>query len=420
MSAIAVVDADNFYASAERAFDPALHDRPLVVLGNNDGITVSRSPEAKLLGIPMGAPIFQVRRLLDRNNGVALSSNYTLYHDMSWRFQSCLEDFTPDIEHYSVDELFLKMPLSSLRSLSETGREMRRQVRVLTGIPVSVGFGETKTLAKLAVEIAKKSAKADGVLDLTGSPYQEEALSRVAVGDVWNVGPNYSAMLARAGIRTALALRDADDEWIRKRMTVVGARIVQELRGVQCFPFIQTPKTKQQLCVSRSFGSPVADLQDLRAATAFFTARVAEKLREHKLLAGELSVFVTTDRFKDVPQYAASRSLAVAPKSDSTLELLPLALEGLNRIYREGFQIRKAGVILNDLELADSAPRRLWDVARYEIHKRLMATVDLLNAKWGKDAVRCGFFPNSGAWRTRFERRSSAYTTDWRQLMTAY
>jgi DNA polymerase V len=420
MSAIAVVDADNFYTSAEKTFDPSLNGRPLVVLGNNDGIIVSRSSEAKRLGIPMGAPLVEVRSLLDRNNGVALSSNYTLYHDMSWRFQTALEDFSPDLEHYSVDELFVKMPLSSLHTLTETGREMRRQVRALTGIPVSIGFAETKTLAKLAVELAKKSPKADGVLDLTGSPYQEEALSRVPVGDVWNVGPAYSAMLEHNGINTALELRGADDEWIRRRMTVVGLRTVQELRGVQCFPFIQTPKVKQRLCVSRSFGSPTEDLQDLRAAVAFFTARAAEKLREHKLLTGELTVFVHTDKFKDVPQYAASRSLTIAPKSDSTLELLPLALRGLDRIYHPGFQIRKAGVMLNDLELADSAPRRLWDAALYELHKRLMASMDAINAKWGKDALKCGLFPSSEAWKTRFERRSPNYTTDWRQLMTAH
>jgi DNA polymerase V len=420
MSAIAVVDADNFYASAERVFDPALHNRPLVICGNNDGITVSRSPEAKQLGIPMGSPVFQIRGLLDGNNGVALSSNYALYHDMSWRFQTALEDYSPDIEHYSVDEVFVKMPLSSWRTLAETGREMRRQVRALTGIPVSVGFGESKTLAKLAVEIAKKSPKADGVLDLVGSPYQEEALSRVPVGDVWNVGPAYSAMLGRNGIKTALALRDADDEWIRRRMTIVGLRAVHELRGIQCVPFATTPKTKQQLCVSRSFGSPAESIEDLRAAVAYFTARVCEKLREHRLLAGELSVFAHTDRFKDVPQYAASRALTVAPKSDSTLELLPLALRGLDRIYRPCFQIRKAGVLLNDLELADSAPRRLWDAALYELHKRLMAAVDSLNAKWGKDAVRLGVFPNSGAWRTRFGSRSPHYTTAWRQIMTAH
>ena len=249
---------------------------------------------------------------------------------------------------------------------------------------------------------------------------QEAALSRVAVGDLWGVGPRYSALLERNGIKTALDLRNADEEWIRKRMTVVGARIVQEIRSVQCIPFEPTPKVKQQLCVPRSFGAATESLQDLRAAVGYFTARVAEKLREHKLLAGELSVFVHTDRFKDVPQYANSARLGVAPKSDSTLELLPLALKGLNSVYRESFEIRKAGVILNDLELADSAPKRLWDAAPYELHKRLMGVVDTLNLKFGKDTLRCGLFPNSGAWRTRFERRSPAYTTDRRQLMTAY
>jgi DNA polymerase V len=247
---------------------------------------------------------------------------------------------------------------------------------------------------------------------------QEEALARVSVGDVWNVGPRYSEMLQRNGIKTALAMRDADDEWIRKRMTITGLRTFHELRGVQRFPFIQTPKAKQQLCVSRSFGSPTESLQDLRAAVAFFTARVAEKLREYRLIAGELSVFVHTDRFKNVPQYAASRSLTVAPKSDSALELMPLALKGLNQVYREGYGIRKAGVILNDLKLADSAPRRLWDASLYELHKRLMANMDAINAKFGKGALNCGLFPSSGAWKTRFERKSPAYTTDWRQLMT--
>jgi DNA polymerase V len=418
-SAIGLIDANNFYASVERAFDPALNDRPLVVLSNNDGCVVARSPEAKLMGIKMGEPIFQVRHLLERRGGVALSSNYGLYDDMSWRFQTALEDFTPDLEHYSIDEVFVKMPLSSWKTLAKTGREMREQVRALTGIPVSVGFGETKTLAKIAMEIAKKSLKADGVLDLTGSPYQEEALSRVAVGDVWGVGPKYSEMLERNGIKTALELRNADDNWIRKRMTVVRLRTVRELRGIQCIPFEPTPKVKQQLCVSRSFGTATNDIQELRAAVAFFTARVAEKLREHKLLAGELTVFVTTDRFKDVPQYSNSARLSVAPKSDSTLELLPLALKGLHQVYRDDVQIRKAGVLLDDLELADRSPHRLWDSALYEIHKRLMSAVDSLNARFGKDTIRCGLFPNSGAWWAKFEHRSPSYTCDWRQIMSA-
>jgi DNA polymerase V len=306
MSAIGLIDANNFYASVERAFDPSLNHRPLVVLSNNDGCVVARSPESKMLEIQVGAPIFQIRHLLDRHNGVALSSNYTLYDDVSWRFQTALEDYSPDIEHYSIDEVFIRMPVSSWHTLTETGRAMKEQVRSLTGVPVSIGFAATKTLAKIAIEIAKKSIRAAGVLDLTGSRYQEEALSRVAVADVWGVGPKYSEMLERNGIQTALDLRNADDEWIRRRMTVVGVRTVRELRGIQCIPFEPTPKVKQQLCVSRSFGSATESLQDLRAAVAFFTARVAEKLREHRLLAGELSVFVHTDRFKDVPQYANS------------------------------------------------------------------------------------------------------------------
>jgi DNA polymerase V len=420
VAAIGLIDANNFYASVERAFDPALDDRPLVILSNNDACVVARNIYARKIGIPMGAPIFQVRHLLDRHNGLALPSHYTLYADLSWRFQTVLEDFSPDIEHYSIDEAFVKMPASNWRTLTETGRKMREQVRALTGVPVSVAFGETKTLAKIAISIAKESIRANGVLNLVGSPYQEEALSRVAVRRVWNVGMRYSAMLERAGIRTALDLRNADDEWIRRRMTVVGLRTVHELRGIPCIPFEPTPKVKQQLCMSRSFGSATESLEDLRAAVAFFTSRVAEKLRAHRLLAGELSVFVTTDYFKDCPQYSNSSRLSIAPKSDSTLELLPMALKGLSRVYCSGFQIRKAGVILGDLELADTAPRRLWDSALYDLHKRLMDAVDSLNDKFGKDAVQCGFFPDTGAWRTRFERRSPSYTTDWRELMTAH
>jgi DNA polymerase V len=420
MSVIGLVDANNFYCSVEAAFDPELQSRPIVVLSNNDGCVVSRNIEARMLKIPMGAPAFQIRPLLEKHNGVDLSSNYTLYDDLSLRFQTALEDFSPDIEHYSIDEVFMRMPVSNWRTLTETGRKMREQVRALTGVAVSVGFGETKTLAKIAIEIAKTSTRAGGLVDLVGSPYQDEALSRVAVADVWGVGARYSEALERKGIKTALDLRDADDKWIRKRMTVVGLRTVMELRGIQCIPFDVTPKVKQQLCVSRSFGAATDSLQDLRAAVAFFTSRVAEKLREQRLLAGELSVFVATDPFKHGPKYSGNACLSVAPKSDSTLELLPLSLKALGQVYREGVQIRKAGVMLNNLELADRASRRLWDMELYELHKRLMGVVDALNIRFGKDTLRCGLFPNSGAWRARFQRRSPDYTTDWLQLMTAH
>src|SRR5262245_61830141 len=294
------------------------------------------------------------------------------------------------------------------------------RVEALTGIPVSVGFARTKTLAKIAVEHAKKSHRAKGLVDLTEPTYHEEALRRLHVSNVWGVGPRYSAMLERYGIYTALDLRNADDNWIKKRMTIVGLRTVHELRGISCLPLQPTPKTKQMIGIARTFGSATGDYREVRAAVASFISRAAEKLRKNGLVAGSLSVFVTTDRFKDSPQYDANVKLDVAPKSDSTPELLTLALQGLSRIYREGFEIRKAGVLLGDLELTEKVTSRLWGREAYELHRRLMAAIDYLNDRYGRDTVRCGLFPISGVWRTRFDHRSPNYTTNWADIMTAY
>ena len=418
--AIGLIDANNFYASSEKVFDPGLSGRPVVVLSNNDGCVVARSAEAKQIGIGMGTPVFEVRGLIERYGVKVLSSNYGLYADMSWRFQTALEDFSPDIEHYSIDEVFMKMPLSSRRKLLETGREMRRMVGALTGIPVSVGFAETKTLAKVAIEHAKRSKKAGGVVDLVRSPYTDVALERLPVADVWGVGFRYAGMLEKNGIRTALDLKNADDNWVRKKMTVVGLRTVYELRGIQCIPFEPTPKTKQMLCVSRSFGARTGSLGEIRAAVAFFTAKAAEKLRRNGLVAGRLTVLVATDRFKDDPQYGGSHTLSVAPKSASTIELMELAQRALEKAHRQGFLIRKAGVMLGDLELAGKAGGRLWEQDRYELHGRLMVAVDELNEKYGDGCIRYGIFPDAGIWRTKFEMRSPSYTTDWSQIMTAH
>ena len=383
---IALIDANNFYASAERAFDPRLAARPVVVLSNNDGNVVARSKEAKALGIPMGAPFFEVKRKLEKVNAAILSSNYELYADMSWRFQTTLYDFSPDIEHYSIDEVWMKMPLSH-QALTATGHEMRETVHGLTGLPVSVGFGKTKTLAKVAIELAKTSAKTGGVLDLTDSPYLNLALERTKVSDIWGIGRQGAAKLESKGIINALQFRDADERWVRQRFTVTGARTQQELRGVQCIPFEPTPKIKQQLCCSRSFGASTDSYPELRAAIAYFTARVAEKLREHGLVAGELTVFITTDRFsKDAPQYSNSAMLRVAPRSDSTIELMALAQKALAQVYRPGFAIRKAGVLLNALKIADSAPPPLWERGLYDLHRRLMAAVDSINEKYGAES----------------------------------
>jgi DNA polymerase V len=258
------------------------------------------------------------------------------------------------------------------------------------------------------------------VIDFTSTRYHEPVLSHLPVSDVWGVGHQYSRMLEKSGITTALDLRNADDEWIRERMTVVGLRTVHELRGIRCLPIDTMAAAKKMITCSRTFGLSTGSFPEVRAAVAYFTARAAEKLRRQKLVAGTLTVFISTDRFKkDDPQYSNSAALTVAPKSDSTLELTALALKGLERIFRPGFLIRKSGVMLGALEFADRVARRLWDDDRNEHHRRLMQAVDAINQKYGRDTVRCGLFPASGIWETRFEMRSPRYTTRWDDVCRA-
>lgn len=418
-SAVALVDCNNFYASCERVFDARLVGRPVVVLSNNDGNIVARSNEVKALGIENGAPLFQSLPLLEAHDAAILSSNYALYGDMSHRVMTVLSDFTDEMETYSIDEAFLRLHINPRESFAELGREIRRRVLKHTGIPVSVGIAETKTLAKIANHHAKRSAKTKGVLDLVRSPYQELALSRVAVANVWGVGSRYAQMLESNGIKTALNLRNAPDGWVRDKMTVVGLRLVQELRGVPCLPLEITPPAKKLLTVSRSFGSATDNFDELRAAVVFYVSRAAEKLRRQKLAAGSITVFIETDRFKQEPQYSNAVALAIAPKSDSTIELRELALSGLARIFRAGFRYRRAGVTLNGLEFAERLTKRLWEDDCYERHRRLMAAIDRLNVKFGRDTVRCGMFPSEGVWRTRFSQRSQRYTTCWDEIMRA-
>jgi DNA polymerase V len=368
------------------------------------------------LGIENGSPLLKVRPLLEAHGAAILSSNYELYGDISARVMDTLSDFTDELETYSIDEAFLRLDVGANGSYTDLGREIRRRVLKHTGIPVSVGVAETKTLAKVANYHAKRSEKAAGVLSLVRSPYKDLALARLPVDKVWGIGVQFSEMLRRQGIETALDLRDAPDDWVRDRMTVVGLRTVTELRGTPCIPLEITSPNKKLITVSRSFGAATSILDELRAAVAFYVARAAEKLRRQRLAAGTITVFIETDRFKAVPQYAKALTLNVAPKSDNTWELRELAFNGLARIYKLGYGYRRAGVTLGALELADLVAKRLWADEWYERQRRLMAVIDRVNAKYGRDTVRCGIFPTDGAWRTRFAKRSPRYTTRWEEI----
>ncbi len=416
-SSIALVDANAFYCSCFAAFDAALAGRPVVVLSNNDGNVIARSKEAKALGITMGQPFFELRGLVAAQHVAVFSSNHGFFAEMSERFQTLLYHYSPVVEHYSIDEAWLDLQPTARLSLDAIGREIKARVQALSGVPVSVGIATTKVLAKVAMEHAKTSAKAGGVLDLTRSKYQDLALERLPVGEVWGIGRSYAELLNRHGVTTAKALRDTDDRWARQQMTIVGLRIVHELRGIQCFPLNpQTPQRKLAT-VSRSFGKATEDFGEVRAAVVWFAARAAEKLRREQLLTGRLNVWLGTDRFKVTPQFSDSLTLAVAPLSNSTLELSHLALRGLERIWQPGYAIRRAGVTLSELAAEATAPRRLWEDDRFEGMKRLHQAIDFINAKFGRDTLRCGLFPSAGTWRTKAEFAAPGYTTNWGDVL---
>ena len=413
----ALVDCNNFYASCERVFNPRLEGKPIVVLSNNDGCVVARSNEAKALGIGMGVPEFQIRPLLRAHRVQVFSSNYTLYGDMSQRVMETLEQFCPDLEVYSIDEAFLSLVGFERRDLTEYGRQIRQTVKQWTGIPVSVGIAETKTLAKIASRIAKRTPDIGGVFDLLACPEREALLGQVSVEDVWGIGRNHASLLNQYGITTALQLRGVDDQWIRKRIGIVGLRLVMELRGMSCLDLEQCPSPKQSLTCSRAFGTLINTLAEMEEAVSVYTSRVAEKLRRERLAATVLTVCLTTNEFKEGPQYSNALTLRLPVVTDSTSELIRCALQGIRSIYRDGYLYKKAGVMLAELVPASQAQADLFDSQdRRRKSKRLMSALDSINGRWGADTLHYASSGINKPWKTQFHRRSPAYTTDWDAL----
>lgn len=412
----ALVDCNNFYASCERVFNPRLEGKPIVVLSNNDGCVVARSNEAKALGIAMGVPEFQIRRLLRTHHVQVFSSNYTLYGDMSQRVMETLEQFCPDLEIYSIDEAFLSLSRFTSRDFTEYGRTIRVTVKRWTGLPVSVGIAETKTLAKIANRIAKRTPDTSGVFDLLACPDRNALLGRVPVEEVWGIGRNHTKLLNQHGIMTALQLRGVDDQWIRKRLGIVGLRLVMELRGVSCLDLEECPAPKQSLTCSRAFGQLISTLPNMEEAVSSYTSRVAEKLRREQLAATMMTVCLTTNEFTEGPQYTNSATLKLPVATDSTSDLIKSALQGIRAIYREGYHYKKAGVILIGLVPAGHTQADMFDSQDREKSKRLMSALDAINHRWGADTLHYASSGISKAWKTQFQHRSHAYTTDWNEL----
>ncbi|MDL2290860.1 Y-family DNA polymerase [Desulfovibrio sp. OttesenSCG-928-F20] len=415
-----LVDCNSFYCSCERLFRPDLEGRLVVVLSNNDGCLIALTPEAKALGFKMGEVYFQVKRHLKRLGVTVFSSNYTLYGDISNRVMRTIETLVP-IEQYSIDECFVSFyPATAVQAL-DVGWAIHDRVRQWVGVPVRVGIGPTRTLAKLANLWAKKRTRVFK-LDL-GSPELEEVLEATPTGDIWGIGCKQSAKLERIGIRNARQLRDMDQDWALKLMTVVGQRTVLELRGFQCIMEDQAPVPRKTLINSRSFGKRVTKKEDLAQAVTMHCTIAGERLRLERMEAAGLCVHMQTSMHTEEPYFSTSASVSIPIPTNSTAFLIKAAMEALDKCYQPGHGYMKGGILLYDLQEQGSRQLTLMEAAAYPKQQRnakLMQTLDTVNDRFGRGTLRyLSQGPAEAHWHMTRNLLSGALTTRWSELAKA-
>jgi len=417
----ALVDVNSFYTSCETVFRPDLRGRPVVVVSNNDGCIISRSAEAKALGIKMGEPYFKIKQDLQRQQVQVFSSNYALYADLSHRVMTLLGELAPASEIYSIDEAFLDLTgVSNCLSLEDFGRDIRQQVLKATGLTVGVGIAPTKTLAKLANYAAKKWSKTGGVVDLSDQARQRRLLPLVPVEEVWGIGRRVGKRLQLMGIKNALDLADSPVPTLRKHFSVVMERTVRELRGESCLALEEMAPAKQQIVCSRSFGHRVTDYQDMHQAICAWAERAAEKLRGEKQYCRFISVFIRTSPHDDNGTgYNNQASGRLLLPSNDTRDIIRVSTEALDRIWREGERYIKAGVMLSDFYSEGVAQLDLFAETQPKANSAaLMTAIDTLNRS-GKGKV---WFAGQGiekSWSMKREMLSPAWTTRYSDLPTA-
>lgn len=414
----ALVDCNNFYVSCERLFDPSVRGVPAVVLSNNDGCVIARSDEVKELGISMGTPYFEVEEQLGELGTHVFSSNYPLYGDMSRRVMNRLEQFTPDVEVYSIDEAFLDLTKFYHRNLAEYGKEIAEDVRKSIGIPISVGIGPTKTLAKIAMECVKRD-KSHPVKNLLDPADWDDILETIDVDDIWGIGRQRSKTLLKHGIDNARKFRDADERWIRDEFTVMGHRTQQELRGIPCFEFENEPPPKKNIASAKSFQKPVTSEEELREALTHFAERGAEKLREQGSVARGIQVFIRTSRFRG-PSYRNATHRTLDPPTQASPVLAREVTQALKTIYRDGLRYKKAGIFLTELRPARFAQRSLTSEESRSEKEEFMETVDEINEEFGSNTLHLASAGFKRDWQLCFDHHSPHYTTRWEDIPVAY
>jgi len=420
---LALVDCNNFYVSCERVFRPDLIGKPVAVLSNNDGCIVARSQEVKDLGVKMGVPVFQVQNLVNKHNIQLFSSNYSLYADFSARVMSLLEEFAPSLEVYSIDEAFLDLTgvYPCQKDPIAYGHRIRRAVFRATGIPVCVGMGPTKTLAKLANFAAKKWKNTGGVLDLSEPVRREKLMRIVPVGEVWGIGSRTAAKLNQLGINTVWDLATQPSKRMQAQLTIVVARTVMELNGIPCLELEEITPNKQQIVCSRSFSRRLTEYQELSEALAEFCTRAAEKLRQQHSVTGCITVFIRTNPFNPKePQYQRAASVKLDAATQDTRAIIATANRMLKALFRIGYGYQKCGVQLSHIQ-PESSPGQmeLFDFADNSLpteSRPLMKIVDQINRRFPR-AISVAATGFDKTWKSKSERISPHYTTDWRELV---
>jgi len=412
----ALADCNNFFVSCERVFNPGLNGRPVIVLSNNDGCAVSRSNEAKALGIKMGVPLFKIRDIVEKCNVAVFSSNFSLYGDMSARVHQTLRQLAPAIEIYSIDEAFLDLRGMDQTDMDAFAKNASAKCFKNTGIPVSVGVAPTKTLAKIASKYCKKRPELQGGYFLHRKADVDDILKTVPVEDIWGIGRRYSQKLHTYGVHTAADFVSLPPEWVQKQMSINGLRTQNELKGEPCIDFLNTVPPKKQICVSRSFAREMYDFGKLSEQVSLFTGMVCEKLRRQNSVCHQIIVFLLTNRFKeDVPQQFESRMFTFPVATSSTLEINRVVLKELSFLYHEGYGYKKAGVILTGIIPEDAVQLNLYDSTDRMKHTRLMKVMDELNERIGHGILSVATESSEGIKMNR-QRLSPQYTTKWTDI----
>ena len=405
----ALIDCNAFYVSCERVFNPKLNNKPVVALSNNDGCIIARSKEAKALGIKMGVPLFKVKDIVERENVIVFSSNYTLYADMSRRVMNIISEFAPSIEVYSIDEAFIELTNMNVDHESYV-RQMRKVILQYTGIPVSIGIASTKTLTKVANHIAKDDESLEGVCSLIQHKNLDQVLEDTNVADVWGVGRQLSKKLIANGIFNAKLLKNCEDAWVRKMMSINGLKTVSELREISCLNLEETSATRKSCCTTRSFGKPLINLEDIEQAVTTFARRATERIRGENLTASTVSVFLRTNPFDRNCYYSNSSTTTLSYPTYDTVQIVKTALQLTKTIFRENYKYKKAGVLLSGFYEKGTETKDLFSEARYRSPK-LMSTIDQINERYGSDTIQIATECQMGKWKQKRKNCTQSYTT---------